>query len=157
ADRARRASSAPVADHTVRDAPVVGRATRDSTPGESLLTSPRPSTGPLAVARERNSSTFAAAPQLAPEPARVKRPRLADLIAKAETSGPLASAFPNESLDEHVDVAAVIARARVLATGDLDAELEALADRSAAPLAEIGVEAASAELARQLGGLAVRR
>jgi hypothetical protein len=140
----------------VRDSGAIA-ALRESGPiGESLLTSPRPSSGPFAVARGSTDRT--SAPALAPEPARAKRPRLADVLAKAEASGPLASAFPGEVLDEQVDVARALARARALATGtDLDAELAALRETAAAPLAEISVEAASAELARQLGGVAVRR
>ena len=76
-----------------------------------------------------------------------------ELIASA--SGPVVMR-PLPELDEQVDVAAAIARARVLAGSDLDAELEALRDAQAAPI-EISIEAASAELARQLGGAAVRR
>jgi hypothetical protein len=135
-------------------APIV--ATRLATsPPESLLTAPRPSSKPFAVARsiiDRPS-----APMLAPEPVRAKRPRLADVIAKAsELSG---SAFASEKvqeLDEHVDIGKALARARALAgSSDLDAELAALRESSAAPLVEISVEAASAELARQLGGAAI--
>jgi hypothetical protein len=59
-------------------------------------------------------------------------------------------------LDDDVDVGAVLARARALAGGNLDAELEALREIAAAPL-EISIEAASAELARQLGGKAVNK
>ena len=73
-----------------------------------------------------------------PEPVRAKRPRLADVIAKAgELSG---SAFASEKvpeLDEHVDIAKALARARTLAgSTDLDAELAALRESSAAPLAQ---------------------
>ena len=131
------------------------RATSEPKPAEGLLTSPRRTTGPLAVARsvvDRPS-----APMLAPEPARAKRPRLADVIAKAgELSG---SAFASEKvpeLDDQVDIAKALARARALAgSSDLDAELATLRESSAAPLVEISVEAASAELARQLGGAAI--
>ena len=66
------------------------------------------------------------------------------------------SAGPLPGLDEDVDVAAVLARARLLAGGDLDGELEALRESDAAPLG-IDIEAASAALARQLGGAPVRR
>src|SRR5439155_19537180 len=82
-----------------------------------------------------------------------------EIIAKAnETSGPLA-ALP-ELDDARVDLAKVIARARALAqaagAGDLDDQLSALRDGSAAPV-DISVEAASAELARQLGGTNVAK
>ncbi|HET9993495.1 MAG TPA: hypothetical protein VFQ65_33390, partial [Kofleriaceae bacterium] len=154
------ADSAPIlatppreATATVAEAPRPAR--RATTTPESLLTAPRPLSGPLAVARSITDRP--SAPMLAPEPARAKRPRLADVIAKAgELSG---SAFALEKvpeLDEHVDVAKAMARARALAgASDLDAELAALRESSAAPLAEISVEAASAELARQLGGAAI--
>jgi len=117
--------------------------------GEGLLTAPRRTTGPIAVAN------VAAIAPLSPEPARRRRTAVSEIIERA--SGPvvgLAAAAPG--LDDEVDVAAAIARARALAGGALDAELEALAEAAAAPR-EISVEAASAELARQLGGSAVRR
>src|SRR6185295_10660142 len=69
-------------------------------------------------------------------------------------SGPTAAAVPG--LDEDVDIAATIARARALAGGSPDAELDALCEAAAAPI-EISIDAASAELARQLGGSPVRR
>ena len=122
----------------------------DSAPStsEPLLTSPRRASGPIAVAK------VAVLEPLPPEPPRKKRVPVADLIASA--SGPIATATTSDGLDEDVDVAAVLARARALAGSDLDGELEALRDSAAAPI-EIGIEAASAELARQLGGAAVRR
>lgn len=95
------------------------------------------------------------APSLAPEPLRAKRPKMAELIAQA--SGPVVVATDVPELDEHVDVERAMARARALAGGDVDAELEALRETSAAPLVEISIEAASAELARQLGGAAISR
>jgi hypothetical protein len=115
--------------------------------GEALLTAPRRSTGPTSVA-----SVLAVAP-LAAEPPRRKRIAVSELIESA--SGPISS-LAVIGLDDDVDVAAAIARARALAGDNLDGELEALAEVSAAPL-EISIEAASAELARQLGGSAVRR
>src|SRR6185295_807906 len=69
-------------------------------------------------------------------------------------SGPTAAAVPG--LDDDVDIAATIARARALAGESPDAELDALSEAAAAPI-EISIEAASAELAKQLGGSAVRR
>jgi hypothetical protein len=117
--------------------------------GEGLLTAPRRTTGPLAVAK------VAAIAPLPPEPPRRPRAPVSEVIERA--SGPmvgLAAGVPG--LDDEVDLAAAIARARALAGGALDAELEALCEVSAAPR-EISVEAASAELARQLGGSAVRR
>ncbi|HEY3806218.1 MAG TPA: hypothetical protein VGL61_26625 [Kofleriaceae bacterium] len=119
---------------------------------ESLLTAPRPASGPVATARRQSERM--SAPVLAPEPTRAKRPKLAELVAKAaELSGPVAAI----ELDEpDVDVGKALARARALAGGDIDVELEALRESSAAPIA-IDVEAASAELARQLGGKAISR
>jgi hypothetical protein len=120
--------------------------------GEALLTAPRRATGPMTVA-----SVLAVAPLL-PEPARKKRVAMNELIESASGAiarGPVA--LPG--LDDDVDVASALARARALAGGAggaLDAELEALAEAAAAPL-EISIDAASAELARQLGGSAVRR
>ena len=113
-----------------------------------VLTAPRRSSGPIAIAK------LAEVASLAPEAPRKKRPVIGELIASA--SGPVAMVAIPE-LDEHVDVGAAMARARVLAAGaDVDAELEALRDQAAAPI-EITIDAASAELARQLGGIAVRR
>jgi hypothetical protein len=97
-----------------------------------------------------------AVPALAPEAPRRKRVAVKELIESA--SGPIgAVTVPGLDDDAEVDVAAVLARARVLA-GDLDAELAALVEEngSAVPLA-ISIDAASAELAKQLGGYAVRR
>jgi hypothetical protein len=117
--------------------------------GEGLLTAPRRTTGPIAVAK------VAAIAPLPPEPPRRPRAPVSEVLERA--SGPiagLAAAVPG--LDDDIDLAAAIARARALAGGALDAELEALCEAAAAPL-EISVEVASAELARQLGGSAVRR
>ncbi|HEY1552815.1 MAG TPA: hypothetical protein VGG28_33530, partial [Kofleriaceae bacterium] len=122
------------------------------TPLPELLTSPRPAAGPVATARR--TSRIIVAPVLAPEPVRAKRPELADLVAKAvELTGPVRAI----DLDEpDVDVGKAIARARVLAGGAHDSELEALLEASAAPVV-VDVEAASAELARQLGGIAIAK
>jgi Tfp pilus assembly protein PilZ len=114
-----------------------------------VLTAPRRASGPIAIAKVH------AVAALAPEPARKKRPALQEVIDRA--SGPVAAVTVNlPGLDDDVDVAAVMAMARSLAGSDLDAELEALRDSSAAPIA-ISIEAASAELARQLGGVAVTK
>ena len=114
-----------------------------------VLTAPRRASGPIAVAKVHAISA------LAPEPPRRKRPALQEVIDRA--SGPVAAVTVNlPGLDDDVDVAAVMAMARSLAGSDLDAELEALRDATSAPI-EITIEAASAELARQLGGAAVRR
>ncbi|HEY0994022.1 MAG TPA: hypothetical protein VGD80_43495, partial [Kofleriaceae bacterium] len=84
-----------------------------------------------------------------------KRVAVNEIIESA--SGPVASvAVAVPGLDDDVDVAAALARARSLAGSAPDAELDALAEAAAAPLA-ISIDAASAELARQLGGSAVRR
>jgi hypothetical protein len=118
-------------------------------PGEALLTAPRSTIGPMATAK-----VLAVAP-LPPEPPRKRRMAISEIIESA--SGPVASvsaAVPG--LDDDVDIAAALVRARALAGGALDAELEALSQVAAAPL-EISIDMASAELARQLGGSAVRR
>ncbi|HEY0250579.1 MAG TPA: hypothetical protein VGC41_03590, partial [Kofleriaceae bacterium] len=115
-------------------------------PGVSSFTAPR-----AAVTKEQVRPT---APSLPPEPLRAKRPRLADVIASA---GPGAMAKEPPELDGQVDLERAMARARVLAGGDLDAELADLRESSAAPLAEISIEAASAELAQKLGGASVSR
>lgn len=91
---------------------------------------------------------------LAPEPARAKRPKPAELVALARGSSEGIGGADDDG--ERVDVGKVLARARALAGGDADAELDAIKEASAAPL-EISVEAASAELARQLGGVAIAR
>ncbi len=133
---------------TIDTAPVL--ATLVSAETGPVMTAPRRNTGPIAIAK---SHVVAA---LDPEPPRKKRSAVSEVIERA--SGPIlvASAVQVPGLDDDIDVGAVLARARALAGGDLDAELEALREMSAAPL-EIGIEAASAELAKQLGGAAVRR
>ena len=119
------------------------------TPLPSVMTAPRRTTGPLAVAN------LHVVPPLAPEPPRRRRPAVHELIESA--SGPILSTITVPGLDDDIDVSAVVARARLLA-GDLEAELAALTegDGSAAPI-EVTIDAASAELAKQLGGVAVRR
>jgi len=146
-DAARRAD---VVDTSIKDAPstAVPAPIHDSKRDDGLLTAARRPTGPIAVARP---PSFA---PLAPEPSRRKRPAINEVIATA--SGPVGSVVTVPGLDDEVDVAAVLVRARLLAGGDLDAELDALFDAAAAPI-EIGIEAASAELAKQLGGAAIRR
>ncbi|HEU0032973.1 MAG TPA: hypothetical protein VFQ53_20215 [Kofleriaceae bacterium] len=120
----------------------------DSMP-EALLTAPRRITGPIVAVKDDSVAP------LPPEPARRKRPAVHEVIEAA--SGPIAAATVSvPGLDDDVDVASILARARALAGGDLDAELDALRETAAAPLS-IDVEAASAELAKQLGGAAVRR
>ncbi len=116
---------------------------------EPLLTSPRRQSGPIAIAK------LAAPAPLAPESPRRTRTSVQEVIERA--SGPIASVqVIVPGLDEDVDVGAAIARARLLSVGDMDVELAALRDSAAAPFA-IDVEAASAELAKQLGGAAVKR
>jgi hypothetical protein len=128
-------------------------ALRESVP--DLLTAPRRTGGPVATAK-----VLAVAP-LAPEPARARRPAVSELIEQA--SGPVMSTIVIPDLDVDVDLAAVLARARVLAGGSVDEELDALLADSAASSAdpaaprEISVEAASAALAAALGGKAVAR
>jgi hypothetical protein len=120
----------------------------ESGPSEGLLTSPRRQSGPIAIAR------LNVVEALAPEAPRRKRPAIHEVIESA--SGPIVSVVSVPGLDEDIDVGAVLARARALAGGDLDAELDALREVAAAPL-EVSIEAASAELARQLGGKAVSK
>jgi len=100
--------------------------------------------------------TAARPPPLPPEPMRRRRTAVSELIERA--SGPVVAALPG--LDDNVDVGAAIARARTLAgvvpAGGIDAVLEALTEAASAPV-EVSIDAASAELARQLGGSAVRR
>ncbi|MEO8844487.1 MAG: hypothetical protein ABI591_21040 [Kofleriaceae bacterium] len=123
-----------------------------STAPDASFTSARSSVRSSPAVRSDRSS----APALAPEVVRAKRPRLADLLAQVERSGPVGATTELPELDQHVDLERAMARARTLAGGnDLDAELSALRESAAAPLAEITIEAASAELARQLGGVSV--
>ena len=148
-DAARRSE---VVDTSVKDtasaAVPAPQPTYDSGPSEALLTAPRRQSGSIAVAKLH---VIAA---LGPEPVRRKRLAVHEVIESA--SGPIGSVVSVPGLDDDVDVGAVLARARALAGSNLDAELEALREVSAAPL-EINIEAASAELARQLGGKAVRK
>ncbi len=121
---------------------------------EPAFTAPRRPSTPMAIGVAKDSSRPTLQP-LAPEAARPKRPRISDVVARAEASGGVAvTAIPE--LDQHVDLERAMARARALAGGDLDAELGALREHAAAPIA-IDVEAASAELAKQLGGRAIVR
>jgi len=117
-----------------------------------LLTSPRRSTGPIAVAKT------APVQPLAPEPPRRRRVPVHELIESAADAGGrlMSAALPGLDDEAAVDIVAALARARALAVGDLDAELEALRESAASPVS-VDVEAASAELARQLGGVAVRK
>jgi len=119
-------------------------------PGDGLLTSPRRTTGPISVVK------LATIAPLSAEPPRRRRAAIDEIIASA--AAPLSGARAEPGLDDGpgVDVAAAIARARALAGGALDAELAELSEAVSVPL-EISVEAASAELARQLGGRPVRR
>ncbi len=145
-----------VHDTAVTDPPI-----RPTPPPAStqVLTAPRPTSGPMAVARSVTTRPSAVA--LAPEPVRAKRPRLTDLIARAaELSVPVA-AVTVPGLDEHVDVEAAMLRARALAgSSDLDEELAVLREQSGSThgeVVEISIEAASAELARSLGGAAISK
>jgi hypothetical protein len=105
--------------------------------------------GPVAIPKATSIAPLPA------EPPRRSRRSMGELIESA--SGSIASSLAIPGLDEEVDIGRALARARALATGDLDEELEQLRDRIAAPLAEISIEEASAALARQFGGVAVRR
>jgi hypothetical protein len=157
-------ASAPVAESVLSQAPPssgpIGVAKPAVAPvaapaAAPLMTSARES-GQIPTATVDTSSGRRMVASLAPERTKTKRPRMADLIAKAgELTGPLATA-PLADLDEHVDVQRALVRARALAGSDIEAELAALHDVAAAPL-EISIEAASAELARQLGGKPIAR
>jgi hypothetical protein len=165
-DSARRAEieSQPRADtsNVVREA--MSQLASAPSPAAQLLTT-QPASGPIGVAREsgpitRDSGPIAIArdeskripvPVLAPERSRPARPRPQDMIDKAIELSARIVVVPAAELDMHVDVARVLSRARALAGSDLDVELAALRDAAAAPN-EISVDAASAELARQLGG-----
>jgi hypothetical protein len=141
-------TAVPLPTVAIESAPVL--ATQMNPDSGPVMTAPRRNTGPLAVAKAHNVAP------LEPEAPRKKRAAVAEVIERA--SGPISvgAAVRVPGLDDDVDVVAVLARARTLAGGNLDDELEALREMSAAPI-EIGIEAASAELAKQLGGAAVRR
>ena len=122
----------------------------------SLLTSPRQGSGPIPTAATDAASGRRSVPALAPEAPKPKRPRAADLLAKANDLADRLSTAAVPGLDAQVDVERALVRARALAGNDLDRELAALGETAAAPL-EISIEAASAELARQLGGKAITK
>ena len=151
-ESARDVASGPVVATATPGAgtPVAGAALPALEPAPSaILTAPRRQTGPISVAK-----VLAIAP-LGPEPPRRKRMAISEILETA--SGPIASlSIATPGLDDDVDVAAALVRARALAGGAVDAELDALAEVAAVPV-EISIEGASAELARQLGGSAVRR
>nr|HEX4313739.1 hypothetical protein [Kofleriaceae bacterium] len=124
-------------------------------PADSLLTAPRRRSGPFAVVKGEPAAPAVAA--LAPEAPRKPRPRVEDVLERAGSGAVVMTAVPE--LDDDVDVAAAVLRARAIAAsggGDVDAELASLLDAAAAPQT-IDIEAASAELARQLGGVAIAR
>lgn len=153
-------ASAPTAEPLTGEQPASGpigvAKSEPSRPSSPLLTSARPGSGPIALLRDEHSARVPV-PVLAPEKSRPRRPRVQELIDRAsELSAPIIAALPAVELDMHVDVESVLARARSLAGGELDAELDRLRDAAAAPI-EISVEAASAELARQLGGKPVAK
>ncbi|MGE0867962.1 MAG: hypothetical protein AB7P03_05360 [Kofleriaceae bacterium] len=138
-------------DTGVRDAVSAGVPTH--------MLQPEPSSGPLLTEPRRPSSPGTVAPPAAlsalePEAPRRKRARLSELIERA--SGAVEAVASTPELDQDIDVGAAMARARSLAGSDLDAELEALREAAAAPV-EVNVDAASAELARRLGGSEVSR
>ena len=152
-------ASAPVAEQVLTARPTTGpiATARLETAPVPVVAEPRTRapTNQFAAARESGPMSRPAVVALPPEPARVKRPRVHELIAKVSESGPVVAAMPSE-LDLQVDLEHVLARARSLAGGELDAELDTLREAAAAPV-EISIEAASAELARQLGGNPITR
>ncbi|HTJ42341.1 MAG TPA: PilZ domain-containing protein [Kofleriaceae bacterium] len=94
---------------------------------------------------------------LTPEPTRRPRPSFESLIANV--AAPAADAQVDDDaliafLSEGLDVAATIARARIVAGSDADAELDALLSADAAP-AEISIDDASSRLAAMFGMNAV--
>ncbi len=141
-------AAVPVVALSIDSAPVL--ATPISSDSGKVMTAPRRNSGPLAVAKVHGVAA------LEPEPPRKKRAPVSELIERASGQVSAVSVVHVPGLDDDIDVGAVLARARALAGGNLDAELDALREMSAAPI-EIGIEAASAELAKQLGGGAVRR
>lgn len=120
----------------------------------NVLTAPR--AAPVPLTSSDGTTLGGASLALTPEPARPPRRRLADVIAAARPVAPQTEAEAN-FLDQQVDIEGALARARSLATGDLDGDLAGLRDSNAAPLAEVEVDEASAQLARHLGGIAVKR
>ena len=154
----REAASGPASGPVVREAggpasgPVAVASAAAAAASSSAFTAPRRSTGPVTIPKA------VAIEPLPAEAPRRRRRLVSEVIESA--SGPVRAAAKSvavSGLDEEVDVGRVLARARTLATGDLDQELELLRDQQAAPRREITIEAASAELARQLGGAAVRK
>ena len=143
------AAQAPAAQAQAAEAQVA-QAQAAQAQGDHLMTAPRRTTRPQPIPKAAEIAPLAA------EAPRKKRRQLSELIESA--SGPVAAPISGPVLDDDVDVGKALARARALASGgDLDSELEQLRDQAAAPRVEISVEAASAELARQLGGASVRR
>jgi hypothetical protein len=115
-----------------------------------------PWSGRMAEGTSGSAPVLALAPALPPEPSRRARPAVQEVLDRA--SAPVAFAPVPDLDDQRVDVAAAVARARLLVAagdGDLDEDLDSLL-APAVPIA-LDVEAASAGLARQLGGHAVRR
>jgi hypothetical protein len=119
--------------------------------GPVALTAPRRPSGPVAIPKA------VAIEPLPAEAPRRKRPALSELIESASGAVSAATSAVIPGLDEDVDVGKALARARAITGGDLDRELELLREQSAAPRGEVSIEAASAELARQLGGAPVRK
>jgi hypothetical protein len=148
------AKEAPIA--VAKEAPIAVAKQESSRGSSPLLTAPRRDSGPIGVTREDHSARIPV-PVLAPEKSRPRRPRVQELIDRAgELSAPMIAALPVPELDMHVDIENVLTRARSLAGGELEVELAALREAAAAPQ-EINIEAASAELARSLGGKAIAR
>jgi hypothetical protein len=125
-------------------------------PAAPLLTSARPGSGPIAIARDERSGRVPVQ-ALRPEKSRPRRPRVQELIDRAaELSSRVVLPTPTPELDMQIDLEHVLSRARALAGGELDVELATLREAAATPI-EISVEAASAELAHQLGGKPIAR
>jgi uncharacterized protein (TIGR02266 family) len=130
APRPRTPSSVPPPTSDVRD--VRAAPTRAETRPEPVAAIPRPA-------------------PLPPREPRRPRPSAADLVAQAST----ADADPGLAfVEDGLDVASTLRRARSLAGADPDRELRAILDGGAAPL-PITIDDASARLAALVGGPAV--
>jgi uncharacterized protein (TIGR02266 family) len=104
----------------------------------------------------RASAPVPAVQPLTPERSRSTRAKPTDLLAQANELAARLERVTVPELDSSIDVDRALARARALAGSDLEGDLAQLRESSAAPF-EITLEAASAELARQLGGKAIAR
>jgi uncharacterized protein (TIGR02266 family) len=126
---------------------------------------PRAAAPPLVAPTPRTADELAAlavaapAPVAAPtplpaEPARRARAGVASLLAAQPAAPTIDDAAVLAFLDDGLDVAGAISRARKLVGGDVDAELAALLDADATP-SEVSIDDASARLAAMFGTASV--